>query len=115
RRGRDKRTKPLLGRRPLDPPAAQLPAVGGEVRQSRLGLRRPGEVMLEGPGAEGMTVPDLDPESLQERGIDRLRGASRPRLRGMLSELARPVRLELFLRSNLHLVQASDPVLGPSG
>src|SRR5881397_456493 len=71
--------------------------------------------MLEGLGAERMTVSDLDPEPLQKGGIDRLRGASRARFGGMLSELARPAWLELFFRSNFHLVEAADPVLGPPG
>src|SRR6266550_759607 len=115
RRGGYQRTESLLGRRPLDAPAAQLPAVGGEVRQPRLGFRRPGEVMLEGLRAERMAISDLDSEPLQKGGVDRLRGASRARLRRVLSELACPARRELFLRPAFHFVEAADPVLGPAG
>src|SRR5207245_11253447 len=107
--------EPLLGRSPLHAPATQLAAVGGEVRQARLSLRRPGEVMLEGLGAERVPVPDLDPEPLQEGGVDGLGGARRARLCRVLSQFAGPARLELFLGADLHLVEAADPVLGPAG
>src|SRR5438094_7890803 len=71
--------------------------------------------MLEGLGAERMAISDLDSEPFQKGGVDRLRGASRARLRGVLSELACPAGLELFLRSDFHLVEPADPVFGPAG
>ncbi len=71
--------------------------------------------MFEGLGAERVPVSDLDPEALQEGGVDGLGGARRARLCRVLSQLARPARLELFLGADLHLVEAADPILGPPG
>src|SRR5437762_12698128 len=71
--------------------------------------------MLEGLRAERMAISDLDSEPLQKGGVDRLRSASRARLRGVLSELACPARRELLLRPDFHFVEAADPIRGPAG
>jgi len=65
--------------------------------------------MLERLGAERMAVADLDPEPLEEGGVDRLRGARRARLRGMLRQLTGARGLKFFLRLDLDLVQANAP------
>src|SRR6266487_6680373 len=86
--GGDHWAEPLLGRRPLDPPATQLPAIGGQVGEPCLRFGRPGEMMLERFGAERVSVADLDPQPLEEGGIDRLRGSRGPGFGGVLGELA---------------------------
>src|SRR5207248_8572842 len=100
---------------PLHAPAAQLATVGREPFEPGLRLRRPGEVVLEGLGTERMAVPDLDPEPLQEGGVDRLAGAGGPRRGGVLRQLPGPGRVELLARPDLDLVEPAQAVLGPAG
>src|ERR671922_704479 len=45
--GRDHRSQPFPGGRPLHPPAAQFPAIRWKLVQACLGLGRPAEAMLE--------------------------------------------------------------------
>src|SRR5689334_8801012 len=113
--GRDHRTESFLGGGPLDAPAARLAAVGGELLEAGLRLWRPGEAMLEGLRAQWVAVADLDPESFEKRGIDRLGGAGGSRLRGVLRQLAGPGGLELLLGANLDFVEPANTVLGPPG
>src|SRR5207244_6747533 len=99
----------------LDAPAAQLPAVGGEVGQACLGLFAPGEMVLERFRVQRMAVADLDPQPLQEGGVDRFRGPGRARFGSVLGQLASPCRIEFLLCADLYFVQAPDTILGPSG
>src|SRR5437868_14855968 len=71
--------------------------------------------MLERLRAERMAVADLDAEPLQEGRVDGFARPRRPRLGGMLGQLAGAGRLELLLGPNLDLVQSSNAVLGPAG
>ena len=71
--------------------------------------------MLEGFGAERMSVADLDAEALQEGRIDRLRGSRRPGFGRVLRQFAGAGGVELFLGPDFHLVEAADSVLGPPG